>query len=457
MRPREHVSSVVVSALSSFFGVVLIQATGLLTDLLGGGSGEVQTALVTVAAVFIALAMYTSAIVTANTFGTIVAGRTQSIALMRLVGASARQLRRSIGREGILVGLIGALAGAVIAILVTQVVVHWQLVEGNIPDVAYRIVEPLVVLPMAGVLLTTWGASLVGSRRVLDVSPIQATTAAQEPSAEEARRRPVRNAFALLLIIAGAAMLGIGIVIGLFSPFGLFVAFLGGIGSFTGIVLGAHVVMPFVLQLVGRLFGRGAPARLAAVNAMRYPDRSTRNTIGLVIGVTLVVTFSVAAASYQAMFESAIGLSQEEIAQASQAIAVTFAVLAALIGFSAIIAAVGMINNLSLGVLQRTRELGLLRALGFTGGQVRGMIVVESAQMVLAAIGLGLLLGVLYGWAAAQSLLASLLDTGLVLPTLPLPILGGVVLGGAALAIVASIAPARRATTISPVRALQED
>jgi putative ABC transport system permease protein len=456
MNAREHVSSILVAALGSFFGVGLIQATGLIDDVLGGSGGEgVQTALLAVASVFIGLAMYTGAVVTSNTFGTIIAGRARTIALYRLIGASASELRRSVAREGLLVGATGSAIGAVLAVLTASGVVRWQVGEGNLPDIAYRLVDPLVLLPMAAVVLTTWLASRVGSRRVLDVSPIQATTGAQEAGVEEARRRVGRNVLALILVLLGVGLLGLGVVVGSVSPMGLVVAFLGGVLSFTGIVLGAHLVMPFVLRAVGRMLGGSAAARLAAANAVRYPERSTRNTIGLVIGVTLVTTFSVAAASFQSMVAHAAGLSPEELAQADQVLGITFGVLSALIGFSSVIAAVGLVNDLSLTVLQRTRELGLLRALGFTRGQVRWMIVAESAQMVLAAVGLGLVLGIVYGWAAAQSLLSALVESGIVWPTLPWPVIAGIVGGGVLLALVASVVPSRRATGITPVRALQ--
>ena len=86
---------------------------------------------------------------------------------------------------------------------------------------------------------------------------------------------------------------------------------------------------------------------------------------------------------------------------------VTVGVFTVLIGFSALIAAVGMVNTLSLSVLQRTRELGLLRALGFDRRQLRGMIVAESAALTLAATLTGVVLGLGYGWAGAQSLLGT--------------------------------------------------
>jgi len=57
--------------------------------------------------------MYVAAIVTANTFSTIIAGRTRQIALMRLIGASARSQRSEVGRQGLIVGVIGAVIGLV--------------------------------------------------------------------------------------------------------------------------------------------------------------------------------------------------------------------------------------------------------------------------------------------------------------------------------------------------------
>jgi putative ABC transport system permease protein len=126
-----------------------------------------------------------------------------------------------------------------------------------------------------------------------------------------------------------------------------------------------------------------------------------------------------------------------------------------LVGFSALIAGVGMVNNLSLSVLQRTRELGLLRALGFTAAQLRQMVLAEAAQLSVAAIAVGLVLGIGYGWAGAQSLLGSI--SGIVAPVVPGWLIAVVILAAAVLTAAASIAPTRRATRIAPVVALAVD
>ena len=90
----DHGASILVTALASFFGVVLIQATAFLLDIFGDdGEGAVAVALYCVAMVFILLSLYVASVVTANTFATIVAGRTKTIALLRLLGGARSGLR----------------------------------------------------------------------------------------------------------------------------------------------------------------------------------------------------------------------------------------------------------------------------------------------------------------------------------------------------------------------------
>ena len=360
-----------------------------------------------VATVFIVIAVYVSSVVTANTVATVVAGRTRLIALLRLIGSSARSQRAQIAREGLLVGIagaaIGVLAGTGVAFALERVAVATDLMPGT----AYDYANAWVALPAVAVVLTTWLASWVGSRRVLKVRPIQAIGNANEHDREELGGRRGRNVTALVFVVLGTALLVLGVVLGLVSPFGVLIGLVGGIVSFTGIVLGADVVMPPVLRLVGRVFGASPAARLAAENAVRHPERSSRMTIGLVIGVTLVTTFSVTMASYRELILAAQRAQPEVYAGIDEMLNVTVGVFTVLIGFSALIAAIGMVNTLSLSVMQRTRELGLLRALGFDRRQLRGMIVAESAALTLAATITGVVLGFGYGWAGAQALLGS--------------------------------------------------
>ncbi|MGB2948571.1 MAG: FtsX-like permease family protein [Rhodococcus sp. (in: high G+C Gram-positive bacteria)] len=448
----DHGASILVTALASFFGVVLIQATAFLLDIFGDdGEGAVAVALYCVAMVFILLSLYVASVVTANTFATIVAGRTKTIALLRLLGASGRELRRSVSREGLSVGLFGAAVGAILGIATSHLARSVAVAAGTLPDLTYTVVQPLVALPVVIVVGTTWMASHVGAKRVLEVTPIQATGAVVDAPGGSGERRRARATFSIVLIAGGTVLLGLGVLIGSLTPAGVLVAFFGGAASFTGIMVGAHHIVPWVLRLVGRAFGNTPAARLAAANATRYPERSTRTALGLLIGVTLVVTFAVATYSYRAMLQS-----EFDDESLDQVMAVTVGIMSGLIGFAGVIAAVGMVNNLLLSIMQRTRELGLLRALGFTRKQIRGMILAESAQMVIASMGFGLLLGIVYGWAAAQSLLGSIAQSGVQLPTLPWAVIAGTILCAGLLALGASLVPSRRANAISPIAALSE-
>jgi len=452
---REHRPSILVASLSAAFGVSLLQVTANLalvisSDDVTGSSPALRAFLQVIAVAFIIIATYVGAVVTANTFSTIIAGRTRTIALLRLVGATAASQRRAVAREGLMVGIIGAIIGTVVGSLVTLGLVLTGIALDFLPSIAYTYLDPVILIPILGVVITTWTASWVGSRRVLHVTPMQATGAALEESREEAAGHRGRNRVALTLFIIGTAILALAVVVGLSSPVGVLVGVFGGIISFTGLILGAELVMPPTLRLVGRMLGKSPSARLAAENAVRYPERSSRMTIGLVIGVTLVTMFAVAAATFQQALSP-----MADAADLDPLLNGIVAVFSVLIGFSALIAAVGLVNNLSLSVIQRTRELGLLRALGFTSRQLRGMVRSEAAQLTAAAVIVGLVLGIGYGWVGAQSFIGTAPGVeGLMVPVVPLWLIAAVVVAGAVLTAVASVAPTRRATSIAPVVAL---
>jgi len=451
----EHRPSILVTTLATTFGVALVGATRVLdqtlrADPVAGDSATVGQMLGVVAVVVIGIALYVGAVVTANTFATIVAGRTSTIALMRLLGSSSRQQRRAVAGEGLVVGLVGAALGAVLGSVLVVVEVAVLVGRGTLPDLPYSVVSATTLAPAVVVVATTLAAAWVGSRKVLAVTPLQAIGTAQESPAHEAPRRVLRTVVSAALVVAGGALLAAGVVTGLADATGVVVAFLGGVVSFTGVVVGAHLVMPLALRGVGRLAGGGAVARLAAENAVRHPERSTRATVGIVIGVTLVSTLAVALGTLRAFIESMTAADPEYFAELDALFSTTLLVVTALVGFSALIAAVGLVNDVSLSVLQRRRELGLLRTLGATARQVRLMVLLEAAQMTVAAVLLGLLLGVVYGWAGAQSLLGSAAGE-LVVPQVPVGLVVALVVAAAALALVSSAVPARRATSVPPV------
>lgn len=467
LRERGMGASVLVAALSSAFAVVLMSTTAFISLVLRsdpfiGGSETLVFILGFLTVLLVGVAVYVAAIVTANTFATVVAGRTRQIALLRLIGASAKAQRAEVAQQGLIVGAIGATLGFVIGTLLSlggaQLAV--QLMGLALVDDVSTLLQPLLVLPVVVVALTTWGAAWAGSRRVLTVTPLQALGGSVEPTRETVARRSGRNIAALVLFVIGGGLLALGIVVGLVTPLGVAISFLGGILSFTALALGATLVMPPVLRLVGRLFGRSATARLAAENALRYPERSSRMAIGVVMGVTLVTMFAVALETVKAVLTASSG---GELDPGMATLIDSFsAIMMTLVAVSAVIAGVGLINLLTIGVVQRRRELGLLRALGMSNAQVRRMVLLEAAHVTIAALSAGLVLGIAYGWAGAQSVLGSVrfppawLSPTFVLPAVPLwPVLA-VVVATAILTLVAAVVPTRLATRVAPVAALAE-
>ncbi|WP_327045987.1 FtsX-like permease family protein [Microbispora sp. NBC_01189] len=124
-----------------------------------------------------------------------------------------------------------------------------------------------------------------------------------------------------------------------------------------------------------------------------------------------------------------------------------------LLGLAVLIALLGVVNTLALSVLERTRELGLLRAVGMTRRQVRACIRWEA--VLVAAIGsvLGAALGLALGTAAARAL------AGEGITVLQVPVAQPLVyaVGAAAAGVLAAITPARKAAKVDVLRAVVAD
>lgn len=141
-------------------------------------------------------------------------------------------------------------------------------------------------------------------------------------------------------------------------------------------------------------------------------------------------------------------------AEIDTALQVVLWIVTGLLAVSVLIAVVGVANTLSLSVLERTRESALLRALGLTRGQLRGMLAAEAALLALVASVLGIGLGVLYGVTGMQSLFTMGRARVQVSPQVPWDQLAAVALVAVTAGLLASVLPARRAARVAPAAAL---
>lgn len=147
-------------------------------------------------------------------------------------------------------------------------------------------------------------------------------------------------------------------------------------------------------------------------------------------------------------------MSQEEFVQAQiDRMSAVFNVLYALLALAVIIAVLGIVNTLALSILERTREIGLLRAVGLTRGQIRVMVTLESIAISLLGSVLGLSLGLVYGVAIQQVTK----DDGLSVLTIPWGMVAIALGVSIVVGILAAVAPARRAARTDVLDAISTE
>jgi putative ABC transport system permease protein len=126
------------------------------------------------------------------------------------------------------------------------------------------------------------------------------------------------------------------------------------------------------------------------------------------------------------------------------------ALIYTLLALAIVIALLGIGNTLALSIFERTRELGVMRAVGMTRRQLRGTIRWESVIIALQGTFLGLVVGVFFGWA----LVRAQKNQGLSVFSVPYLTLIIIVLLAGLAGVVAAILPSRRAAKLNILRAI---
>ena len=134
-------------------------------------------------------------------------------------------------------------------------------------------------------------------------------------------------------------------------------------------------------------------------------------------------------------------------------IAVLLYLVYALLGLAIVIAVLGVVNTLALSVVERTREIGLLRAIGLGRRQLRRMIRLESVVIAVFGAVLGLGLGLVWGVCAQQVLALQ----GMKALAIPWTTIVAVVIGSAVVGIVAALLPALRASRMNVLAAIAHE
>ena len=260
----------------------------------------------TILLVFGGIALFVGAFVIYNTFTITVAQRTRELALLRTLGASRRQVLRSVVLEASLIGLVasvlGLLGGLALAPALRGLL---GLIGADLPSTGSVVeLRTIIVALVVGVVVTVL-ASVVPARRATRIAPVIALREGLTAEVHVSRRRIV---FAALLCLAGAGVLAYGLFGGA-SGSGA-AATLG--GGAVAVFLGVALFMPQLVRPLAWIVGAplermaGVSGRLARENATRNPARTAVTAAALMIGVALVAFVSIFAAGLRGSIDGAV-------------------------------------------------------------------------------------------------------------------------------------------------------
>ena len=236
---------------------------------------------------FALLAMLVGGFVIYNTFSVIVSQRLRELAVMSAIGATPKQIKRSLRYEGVVLGVLDSLLGLLVGFALTFLLaIVLKAVGVNLPGSGAKIGLSNLVSAVALGTLITVASVMIPARRAARTEPIEALRAAAVERSPFSRGRIVLTA---VLVGGGVAgmLFGGGKTIGI-ATLALFVGVIVA-GPFIA-VAGARVLRPV-------MSGFGLEVRLAVDNTARSPQRTAATANALLIGVFLVTLISVAGTS----------------------------------------------------------------------------------------------------------------------------------------------------------------
>lgn len=237
---------------------------------------------------FATLALLVGGFVIYNTFSVIIAQRQRELAVLSAIGATPKQLKRSLRFEGILIGLLGSALGVTVGFGLTYLLILALDAFGvALPGSGIKVTPQVVLQGLFSGTIITIASVMIPARRAARIEPIEALReAATEPGTVPRRRK-----------IAAVVL----VVLGLLGLFGATAPAAIGLGALL-LVVGTLVASPLLAlggaKVLRPLLGRfGLEGQLAVDNSVRSPKRTATTANALLIGVFLVTFVTVAGTS----------------------------------------------------------------------------------------------------------------------------------------------------------------
>jgi putative ABC transport system permease protein len=258
--------------------------------------------------IFGGIALLVGAFVIFNTLSITVAQRTRELATLRTLGASRKQVMRSVVAEGLVLGLIASAIGLVVGYGVAKGMMALVDAMGVDLPKGHTVVEARTVIASLSLGVgVTLLASILPARRATRVAPIAAV---REGATLPPTRLAAQSHNAGGVVVAASF---VAIVLGLFAAgvSSKAVAVLLG-GGTLGLLAGIALLAPRLVGPLARIVGwparraGGVAGELAGANAVRNPSRTASTAATLMIGLTLVTVVAVLGASLNSGTRGAI-------------------------------------------------------------------------------------------------------------------------------------------------------
>ena len=253
--------------------------------------------------IFPAIAALVASIVVSSTFRVVLTQRTRELALLRTLGATRRQVRSLVTREALAIGAISSAIGVAAGWLIGALAEAGTGLASSVRAALAGASIWQLGLTWVGATLFTTLVGVFPARAASRVAPVAALAPVNEAGAASRKKHTVRFIIGALIAAAGCAT----VALAWRSSGGT--KFLGAFGGSLLALLGALLVASVLLPALTRAFGSAFPGTLSAMareNTMRNPGRTSATGTAIIIGVTLVVTIIVGAASVRTTLTNAV-------------------------------------------------------------------------------------------------------------------------------------------------------
>ena len=240
------------------------------------------------------LALFVGAFVIFNTLSITVAQRTRELATLRTLGASRRQVLRSVVAEALAIGVLSSLVGLVVGLgLAKGLIALFSAAGLDLPRAGIVFEPRTIVVSLAAGTIVTVLAGLLPALRATEVPPISAVR--EGACVPKGRLSRYALPASLTLVALAAASIGFGLFVHGQSVTAHVVSIVAGVlALFVGVAMSASRLVRPLAAIVGRAVSStgGVAGRLARENAIRNPGRTASTAAALMIGLALVTCLS---------------------------------------------------------------------------------------------------------------------------------------------------------------------